>query len=108
MNTAPAPSIPDFTLLRKIGQGGYGDVWLARGVTGALRAVKVVWRERFADAEPFDREFRGVAESMTISAESSTLALLHAGRNAEAGFFYYVMELADDAERGREVDVVRY
>ena len=28
------PPIPDFTLLRPIGRGAYGEVWLARSVTG--------------------------------------------------------------------------
>ena len=44
------PQIPDYDLIRLIGQGSYGDVWLARGVTGILRAIKVVWRARFSDA----------------------------------------------------------
>src|SRR3569832_407063 len=35
--------IPDFQLLRRIGSGAYGEVWLARAITGALRVVKVVW-----------------------------------------------------------------
>ncbi len=103
------PRIPDYELLRMIGQGSYGDVWLARGVTGIYRAIKVVWRERFADAGPFEREFHGLKEFAAISlGESIQLALLHIGRNDEAGFFYYVMELADDAERGREIDPARY
>jgi TolB-like protein len=103
------PRIPDYELLRMIGQGSYGDVWLARGVTGIHRAIKVVWRERFADAGPFKREFHGLEEFAAISlGESIQLALLHIGRNDEAGFFYYVMELADDAERGHEIDPARY
>ena len=103
------PRIPDYELLRMIGQGSYGDVWLARGVTGIYRAIKVVWRERFADAGPFEREFHGLKEFAAISlGESIQLALLHIGRNDEAGFFYYVMELADDAEHGREIDPAHY
>jgi TolB-like protein len=39
---------------------------------------------------------------------SNQLALLHVGQNQEAGFFYYVMELADDIETGREIDIDHY
>jgi serine/threonine protein kinase len=106
---APKPGIPDFELVRVVGRGSYGDVWLARSVTGAWRAIKVVWRERFTNAEPFEREFRGLKEFADISlGESSQMTLLHVGRNDAAGFFYYVMELADDAERGRHIDPENY
>ncbi|MBL9199045.1 MAG: protein kinase [Opitutaceae bacterium] len=109
MNAPVPPAIPDYELLRPIGRGSYGDVWLARGVTGVWRAVKVVWRERFADAGPFEREFKGLKEFAEVSlGESIQLALLHVGRNDAAGFFYYVMELADDAERGRAIEPATY
>ena len=36
----PEPVIPDHKVIRKIGGGSYGEVWLAQGVTGAMRAVK--------------------------------------------------------------------
>src|SRR5574342_183453 len=36
-----APVIPDHQLLRCIGQGSYGEVWLGRNVLGEYRAVKV-------------------------------------------------------------------
>ncbi len=103
------PPIPDYELIRMIGQGSYGDVWLARGVTGIYRAVKVVWRARFKDAQPYEREFRGLKEFAAMSlGESIQMALLHVGRNDAAGFFYYVMELADDVDRGRDIDPGRY
>ncbi len=106
---ASRPSIPDYELVRIVGRGSYGDVWLARSVTGAWRAIKIVWRERFANAEPFEREFRGLKEFADISLrESSQMTLLHVGRNDAAGFFYYVMELADDAERGPSIEPASY
>lgn len=105
----PPPHIPDYELLRLIGSGSYGDVWLARGVTGAFRAVKLVWRDRFPDLRPYEREFEGLTRFAAISLrEPSQLALLHAGRNDAAGFFYYVMELADDAAHGRTIDPATY
>lgn len=112
MPTPPAqspPSIPDFELLHRIGRGSYGDVWLACGVTGVFRAIKIVWRERFPDAEPFEREFRGLKAFAAVPpGEAAQLAVLHVGRNEAAGFFYSVMELADDADRGRVIDPGAY
>lgn len=106
---SPPPVIPDYELLRLVGRGSYGDVWLARGVTGLYRAVKIVWRDRFPDPQPYEREFKGLKEFAAISLlESRQLALLHVSRNDAAGFFYYVMELADDAETGREIVPERY
>jgi serine/threonine protein kinase len=94
------PTVPDYDLLRRIGRGAYGDVWLARSqATGALRAAKIVWRHTFEDAKPFQREFAGIQRFERISREHpSQLALFHIGRNEPAGYFYYVMELADAAK----------
>ena len=44
-----APRIPDYDLLRCIGRGAYGDVWLAKTVMGTYRAVKIVYRKTFKD-----------------------------------------------------------
>jgi hypothetical protein len=104
-----APQIPDYELLRHVGQGAYGDVWLARGVTGIYRAIKVVWRSRFVDDEPYEREFSGLCDHARVSIkERRQLALLHVGRNDAEGFFYYAMELADDIETGPVINPDRY
>jgi hypothetical protein len=39
---SPPPDIPEHELLRRIGAGSYGEVWLTRSVTGAHRAVKII------------------------------------------------------------------
>src|SRR5215471_14122917 len=56
---AGVPGVPDYDLLRRIGGGAYGEVWLARSILGAYRAVKVVYRTDFEDDHPFEREFDG-------------------------------------------------
>src|SRR5205823_13533844 len=94
----PTPSIPDHELLRCIGGGSYGEVWLARNVLGDYRAVKVIHRDRFEHDRPYDREFEGIQKFEPISRlHESQVDILHVGRNDGAGYFYYVMELADDA-----------
>src|SRR6185503_17351383 len=95
----PPPRVADHELVRRIGAGSYGEVWLARSVIGQWRAVKVVARDRFASDRPYDREFRGVIQFEPISRSHSGLVhVLHVGRDDEVGAFYYVMELADGEE----------
>jgi hypothetical protein len=43
----PPPAIPDHELIRRIGAGAYGEVWLARTALGAYRAVTIVYRSEF-------------------------------------------------------------
>jgi serine/threonine protein kinase/WD40 repeat protein len=94
-STAP-PSIPDHQMIRKIGTGSYGDVWLARNVLGTYRAVKVVYRSRFEDERPYEREFSGIKKFEPISRSHEGLVdVLQIGRDDSANYFYYVMELAD-------------
>ena len=91
------PVISDHKLLQRIGGGAYGSVWLARNALGTLRAVKIVFRAYFEDDRPYQREFSGILKYEPISRSHPRLMqILHVGRNEVAGFFYYVMELADD------------
>ena len=95
---APPPDIPDHEMLRVIGEGSYGEVWLARNAVGTRRAVKVIHRERFDSARPFEREFTGLQKYEPVSRSHDGLVdVLQLGRNDGAGYFYYIMELADDA-----------
>jgi WD40 repeat protein len=102
-DTPPAPpTIPDHELIRRIGRGSYGEVWLARNALGTWRAVKVVHRAAFDRDRPYEREFEGIRRFEPVSrTHPSQLNVLHVGRNDAAGHFYYVMELADAVEPRR-------
>ena len=91
--TSP-PQIPDHELLRCIGSGSYGEVWLARNVMGTYRAVKVIYRATFSDDRPYEREYHGMQRFEPVSRSHDGLVdILQIGRNNTAGYFYYVMEL---------------
>ncbi|MBE7504272.1 MAG: protein kinase [Verrucomicrobiales bacterium] len=95
------PQVPDHELLRIIGHGAYGDVWLARNVMGTLRAVKVVYRDAFEDSRPYERELEGIRRYEPVSRLHEGLVdVLQVGRNGDQSSFYYVMELADDLATG--------
>lgn len=103
------PKIPDHQLLRRIGRGAYGEVWLARGVTGAYRAVKVVFRADFDDERTFEREFEGIRAYEPVSRSHPGLVqVLHIGRQDDEGFYYYVMELGDDVQESSGLYEVQY
>lgn len=98
-------------ILRQIGGGSYGEIWMARSVTDTLRAVKVVYRGDFDDAKTFEREFEGILKYEPLaSGHPGLVDLLHVGRgrNGEEEFYYYVMELGDDVERGSAIHPADY
>src|SRR5207248_1115141 len=94
-------NITDHELLHKIGQGSYGEVWLARNVMGTLRAVKIVYRASFDSERPYEREFGGLQKFEPVSrTHPGLITILLIGRNQEC--FYCVMEVADDAAQVSE------
>ncbi len=100
----PPPSIPDHELIRPIGFGSYGVVWLARSVLGVYRAIKIVARQRFDHARPFQREYEGIKRFEPISRVHDALVdVLQVGWSPSGEFFYYVMELGDDQVHGQNI-----
>src|SRR2546426_914906 len=105
----PPPNIPDHELIRPIGSGSYGQVWLARNVMGTYRAVKIVYRHTFKEDHPFEREFNGTQKFEPVSRSHEGLVdILQVGRNDQAGYFYYVMELADDENSVQQINPNHY
>jgi hypothetical protein len=99
----------DHELVRFIGGGAYGEVWLARNVIGLYRAFKIIRREKFRDDAPFQREFRGLQKFMPVSTGHPGLVqILHVGKNEPEGFFFYIMEPGDDETAGQTIDPENY
>lgn len=103
------PVIPNYKILRLIGSGAYGDVYLAQTSAGGHCAVKVVHRYRCKDAEHFQREQRAV-QFFTHNTEKleGMIAVTDFGSSEEQGIFWYAMPLADDLSHGNAPSVETY
>ncbi|MHB8897372.1 MAG: serine/threonine-protein kinase [Thermoguttaceae bacterium] len=96
------PEVPDFELLRQIGRGGFGEVWLARNLaTGHLRAVKLIPLQAGGNAGPAGREITSLTrlEANVRQKHPNLLDIQHVGRTVQ--HLYYVMEPADDISGSR-------
>jgi len=114
MNLSPGdppvpPRLADHEMLRCIGRGSYGQVWLARNMMGVYRAVKIVYRKSFDNQRPFERELAGIRRFEPISRlHQGFMDVLHVGNQETDGYFYYIMELGDDQETGQLIEPDRY
>lgn len=102
--------IADFEFHGCIGEGAFGQVYLARSkATGRHRAIKVVRRDRFQSEQPYEVEFAGLKRFEEVSREHAGFVdILHVRRDDQAGYFSYVMELADDLGSAQPFDPGRY
>ncbi|HBO43386.1 MAG TPA: hypothetical protein DD670_05545 [Planctomycetaceae bacterium] len=91
------PELPDFELLRQVGQGGFGAVWLARNrATGKLRAVKMIPLQCSTDRAGRELTSLSRLERQLDRRHEHLIDIHHVGRTAE--YLYYVMDPADGVD----------
>jgi WD40 repeat protein len=91
------PFLPCHQLLRRIGSGSYGEVWIALNASQKWCAVKIVYRDE-QDSRAYQQEFRGLRRyDALVGLEASLMPVRNVGEDPGGRFFYYEMELADDA-----------
>ena len=101
------PNIQDYDVIAPIAKGGFGEVWLAANVLGVYQAIKIVkWAESSKESHEgklrhYQAEFNGIKAYAPISQKhDGLLDIFHAAIREEAGYYYYVLPLADDLVGG--------
>ncbi len=99
---APPASVPDFDLLRRIGAGASGEVWIARNRhSGQFRVVKFVVRAGATELEGVRRFLQCVGQHPNL------VPIEHVGQADSC--LYEVMPLADSAtSAGPLMDASQY
>jgi eukaryotic-like serine/threonine-protein kinase len=103
------PEVPDFDLLRPVGRGGFGEVWLARNrTTGHLRAIKLIPLRQPGTGNAAAREISSLSrlESHLHCDHPNLLPIHHVGRTAS--HLFYVMDPADDSSGAAASDDIGY
>jgi serine/threonine protein kinase len=103
------PDVPDLDLIRAVGRGGFGQVWLARSrITGHLRAVKVIPLRGLGTTDRAGREITSLTrlEANLRRQHPHLLTIHHLGKTDD--HLFYVMDPADDADGGRAAAETSY
>ena len=96
-STSKPPHISDYQLICMIGEGAFGRIWLGRDALGLYRAVKVISYEDFDSLESYQAEYYGIRHYAPYSRKyEGLMEIHHVGIHKKDGYYYYVMDLADD------------
>ena len=92
--------LTDFTLLWKLGKGGFGSAYLARRKSDGMEVcLKVVSRNNGLSEEEIEREAR------MLSSLHSEHIIKYYGSFVESGKFYIVMEYASEGSLADLIEV---
>ena len=98
------PHISDYQLICMIGEGAFGQIWLGRDALGLYRAVKVIRYEDFDSLESYQAEYHGIRHYAPYSRKyEGLMEIHHVGIHKKEGYYYYVMDLADDLREAESI-----
>ena len=91
--TSPGAMLGDFAIIRELGSGGMGRVYLAHQVTLDREVALKVLSESFASDDAFIAGF--IKEARTAASLNHPNIVQAYAVNCEAGRYYFAMELVD-------------
>jgi len=102
-----APEVPDFDLIRPVGRGGFGEVWLAvNRTTRQLRAIKIIALQQPGHAAAREIGSLTRLEANLRCRHQNLLVIHHVGKTAS--HLFYVMDPADDRAGGPASNTDQY
>src|SRR5436190_16203208 len=89
---APAPMLERYKLLEKIGEGGFGEVWMAEQREPIKRRVALKIIKLGMDSRQIVARFEAERQALAMMDHANIAKIFDAG-TTEAGRPYFVMEL---------------
>ncbi|MES2791156.1 MAG: protein kinase [Planctomycetota bacterium] len=96
-----ATQLGDFRLMKKLGQGGMGEVFLAHQVSLDRQVALKVMNKQFSKQENFVKRFKREAQTMAKLNHPNIVQGYAVGE--EQGLLYLAMELVKGHEKGRSL-----
>ena len=101
----PGDRVERYVIVKRLGQGGMGSVYLARHETlGVFRAIKVLSGALYQRGKEFTRRFIQEAKIASSISDPNIVNVLDVGEDPDRSFCYIIMEYVDG---GTVRDVLR-